>query len=81
MSVEYKSLFSVGDVVNFQPDLEKLNPDGRLKNYIGAVKCKIVRITFTESKVLYDLALWLNENGSYYETFPICSVDSIFITK
>lgn len=42
------------------------------------VMCKVVGVTFEQSKVLYDLALPL-DMFDFYEEFPLMRVDSIFV--
>lgn len=61
------SRFSIGDEVRFQPLLDA--PGGLLS--------KIVAVTFTPSKVLYDIALFVE--GEFYEVLPLRGVDSVFV--
>ena len=49
-------------------------------DYTGAVKCKIVGVSFSYGKVLYDVALFFNESPtSYYEELPLRNVDSVLV--
>ena len=47
------------------------------QNPVGGDPGKIVGVSFTESKVLYDIALYVN--GAPYYEHPIRCVDSVFV--
>ena len=67
MSFQFPSRFNIGEEVLF-------------KNFGSDVmKAKIVSVKFTESKVLYGLALWLDDKKNYYTVLPINDVDSVFV--
>lgn len=42
-------------------------------------KAKVVAIKFTESKVLYDIAIETSKKEGYYEAIPMCNIDSCFV--
>ena len=65
-SYYFPSRFDIGEEVLF---------DGR--NGQTKIKAKVIAVKFTESKVYYDVELFIRDG--YYQN-PICNVDSIFIT-
>lgn len=70
----FTSRVAIGETVVFNPDC----------NYPAAVGCtvlaKVVGVRFTESKVLYDLALACSELGGWYTALPLRDVDSIMVS-
>lgn len=72
-----KSRFTIGDIVLFQPNIEKIDFKTMTTSDTSAVKAKVVQVQFALDKVLYDLAL--ANDGSFYEIYPIRSVDSVFV--
>ena len=69
----YPSRFAIGDEVIFVPA-------SQVKHILLAqgVTCKVVGISFQDSKIMYDLALPIGIYD-FYEEFPLMRVDSIFI--
>lgn len=67
------STHAIGDEVIFVPA-------SQVPNIILAqgVACKIVGVTFEQSKVLYDLALPIDA-FDFYEEYPLMRVDSVFV--
>jgi len=64
------SAHQLGDVVSFNPvALANCSP--------WTVKARVERISFDAGKVLYDLAL--EDDTGFYDVYPICNVDSIFV--
>lgn len=73
-----QSRFSYGDIVLFQPNVEKIDfRTGSTFDPLSATRAKVVGISFTQDKVLYDLALFAE--GGFYEIYPIKQVDSVFV--
>lgn len=70
------STHKIGDTAYFQPVLTKIDGTGIADD--SAVPCKVVGVSFTRVKILYDLALQ-DEGGEFYESFPLCRVDSFFV--
>lgn len=66
------SRFAINEEVLFWTDPSEVNRE-------EAKKAKIVAIKFTESKVLYDIAIKAWDIDAYYEVLPLCNVDSCFI--
>lgn len=65
----------IGDIVLFQPDLSAVDV-GRA----GVIRAKVVGVRFTESKVLYDLALAnSDEDCPWYDAIPVRDVDSVMV--
>lgn len=67
--------FAVGDLVRFSPGLLSAMP---AVQGTGSCICKVVGVSFTDAKVLYDLAL-PDAYGVFYEVHPLQRVDSIFV--
>jgi hypothetical protein len=76
------SRYKENDICYFQPDLSKIStPFGGVSdNYTGSIACQIIAIKFDTGKVLYDIAIYLEEDKTYYTSRPIKEVDSVFIT-
>ena len=73
-----ESRFKIGDIVLFQPNVEKIDFKTMTTfDTSSAVRAKVVQVQFTFDKVLYDIALAVD--GAFYEIFPIRSVDSVFV--
>ena len=73
-----ESRFSHGAHVLFQPNVEKIDfKTGTTTDPTSATRAKVVAVSFTNDKVLYDLAIFAD--GGFYEMFPIRSVDSVFV--
>lgn len=73
-----QSRFRVGNIVWFQPNIEKINLDtGETIDTSSATLAKILKITTIGDRVFYDIAV--SAQGGFYEIFPIKAVDSIFI--
>lgn len=73
-----ESRFSHGAHVLFQPNVEKIDfRTGMTTDPQSATRAKVVGVSFTNDKVLYDLAVFAD--GGFYEMFPIRSVDSVFV--
>ena len=72
MNTEYPSRFAINAEVCFCTidQLDKAEPK--------TTPAKIVAVTFTDSKVLYDIAL-SNGDGTYYEVLPLMRVDSCLV--
>lgn len=68
------SKFAIGDTVVFNPDCN-FHPGSTT-----TVLAKVVGIRFTESKVLYDLALACAELGGWYTALPLRDVDGIMVS-
>lgn len=72
------SRFAVHALAYFQPDLTKIRADGTAD--ATAIKCKIVGVTYTPGKVLYDIVVADSESKTgFYEAHPMLHVDSFFI--
>jgi len=72
------SRFKIGDIVLFQPNVDKIDfKTMTTTDPASAVRAKVVQVQFTLDKVLYDIALAVD--GAFYEIFPIRSVDSVFV--
>lgn len=79
--VDFNSRFSLGEIVIFQPDMNKINRStGKIKDMTGSIYAKIMAVTFTPGHILYDLAL---NNKNSIEGFdhktPLKQVDSFYI--
>jgi len=72
-STEFPSRYALGDEVWFQPDLSKIQKND------GAVRAQVINVKFTETKVLYDVALWDEKSCRVYDVLPLCNVDSIML--
>lgn len=73
-----ESRFKPGDIVWFQPHVDKIDfKTGTTTDTTKAVKAKVIQVQFTIDKVLYDLAL--SVDGGFYEIFPLRAVDSVFV--
>lgn len=78
------SRYPIGSEVYFHPNGWMFQDAGRpLKQ---ALKAKVVAVRFTDSKVLYDLALLCRQTDAedrfydeYYEAIPLRDVDSTFV--
>ena len=79
------SRFNPGDIVRFNPFVLAIAKYGAVPplSAIG-LAAKVVSVKFEAGKVLYDLAIGDDDIHStstmYYETYPICNVDSCFVT-
>lgn len=72
------SRFKPGEIVWFQPNVEKIDfSTMTVIDTQSAVKAKIVKVSFMPDKVLYDISILVE--GSFYDIFPIKSVDSVFV--
>lgn len=71
----YQSNHQLGDIVLF-------NPRPLVTGTTG-MPAEVVRVSFDHGKVLYDLALEFDVGGTteFYTSYPIRSVDSIFVTS
>lgn len=69
----------IGDIAYFQPVLSRIDAATGVADDT-AIPCKVVGISFTTGKVLYDLAIPDGEGG-FYEVFPLCRVDSFLVLK
>lgn len=69
----------VGDIAYFQPVLSRIDSLSGVADDT-AIPCKIMAVSFTAGKVLYDLAIPDGEGG-FYEVYPICRVDSFLVLK
>lgn len=77
----YQSNHGVGEIAYFQPMMTKIVWSFEHQNYsigVDAIPVRIVGVTFTPSKVLYDIAL-PDGDGGYYEARPLMRVDSYFV--
>lgn len=73
--VTIPSQFKIGDEAFFRPGISM--------GIDTAFKVRIVAVSFTSFKVLYDIELQV-KNGDevmFYSVWPVRSVDSYFITK
>jgi len=70
------STHQLGDIVHFNPLVLRQSP---LLGTVITVKARVERISFDFGKVLYDLAI-SDDSGGFYDAYPICNVDSIFVS-
>ena len=78
--MEFTSRFSLGEIVLFQPDINKIDrKKGKIKDMTGAIYAKIMAVTFTPGHILYDLALNNNSIESFDHKTPLKHVDSFYI--
>lgn len=82
MGQEYTSRHNIGEIVFFQPNLEKIDwKNMEKKENTDPVKAKIMKVSFNPGKITYDIAVEdkINKGTGFYETVPICNVDSVMI--
>ncbi len=72
------SSHQIGDRVKLQPDISKINADGTC---MDGTYAEVVRIGFDAGKVVYDLAVINPNNNQAYYAYPMCNVDSVFVSK
>lgn len=79
--IPLSSRYGMTEVVYFQPHitLDKRCFGCASDDYTHAIQAKVVGIHFIAGKVLYDLALWMEDEGEYYEALPICAIDSALV--
>lgn len=78
MGVELISKHQIGDIALFQPDERKIDWEAMTAKAGESIECKIVAVKFTETKVLYDIAI-KGEEGEFYESLPFIDIDSVFV--
>lgn len=79
------SRFNPGDVVYFNAYTLAIAKFGVVQPFpSGNIVAKVLAAKFEAGKVLYDLALGDDDRHSastmYYEVYPICNVDSCFVS-
>lgn len=79
------SRFNPGDIVYFNAYTLAIAKHGAVQPFpSGSIVAKVVSVKFEAGKVLYDLALGDDDSNNtstmYYEVYPICNVDSCFIS-
>lgn len=77
----YPSRHSINEVVFFQPNIKDIDFAAMApKENTYPVKAMIVGVSFTKSKVLYDIAVECEDfDGGFYTALPIRSIDSVMI--
>lgn len=79
-AANYPSRYAIGEPVYFHPAIHDFYSAERIRE--KALRGKIVAVRFTESKVLYEIAVDTAVDpgpAEYYEAIPMADVDSYFV--
>lgn len=73
------SRYAIGEVVYFHPEITDMNPEEAERR---AILAQIISVSFSQSKVKYELALDTSVDPGepeFYDALPVAGVDSYFV--
>ncbi len=77
----YPSRYAIGEVVYFHPGIQAMTATAGTAH---ALRARIEGVAFSESKVLYELAMDISpdpQTPHFYDAIAVASVDSTFVSS